>query len=73
MTRPDLETNDSTQDRSGFAHIAFSTGFKDAVLALTQQLQNDGFPVVSTPGTTGDGYFKSCVLDGEGNRIEITV
>ncbi|MDY7028447.1 MAG: glyoxalase/bleomycin resistance/extradiol dioxygenase family protein, partial [Spirochaetota bacterium] len=28
--------------------------------------------IVSEPRRTGDGYFESCVLDPEGNRIEIT-
>lgn len=26
----------------------------------------------SGPRVTGDGYYESCVLDPEGNRIEIT-
>ena len=29
--------------------------------------------VLSGPGTTGDGYYESCVLAVEGNQIEITV
>lgn len=29
--------------------------------------------VLSGPRTTGDGYYKSCVLAVEGNQIEITV
>lgn len=32
-----------------------------------------GYPVVSGPRRTGDGYYESCVLDPGGNRVEITV
>lgn len=27
---------------------------------------------ISGPRTTGDGYYESCILDPEGNQIEIT-
>jgi lactoylglutathione lyase len=27
---------------------------------------------VSEPRRTGDGYYESCVLDPDGNRLEIT-
>ena len=40
--------------------------------ALTERLRMDGYAVVSGPRVTGDGYYESCVLDAEGNRIEIT-
>lgn len=57
----------------GFAHIAFSLGSKEAVDALTEVLRTDGYCVISGPRTTGDGYYESCILDGEGNQIELTV
>ena len=56
-----------------YAHIAFSAGSKDAVDALTAKLNADGYPVLSGPRTTGDGYYESCILGFEGNVIEITV
>ncbi|WP_310603685.1 VOC family protein [Anaerosporobacter sp.] len=65
--------NESSKQRLGYAHIAFSVGSKEAVDELTMRLQTDGFRVISGPRTTGDGYYESCVFDGEGNRIEITV
>ena len=43
-----------------------------AVDALTARLAQDGYPVVSPPRVTGDGYYESCVLDSEGTRVEIT-
>ena len=59
--------------QTGYAHFAFSVGSKEKVDELTAQLRSAGFTVESGPRTTGDGYYESCILDPEGNRIEITV
>ncbi len=40
---------------------------------LTSLLKSDGYQVISGPRTTGDGYYERCILDLEGNQIEITV
>ncbi len=37
------------------------------------KLEEAGYPVVSGPRTTGDGYYESCVVAIEENQIEITV
>lgn len=60
-----------TEERRGIAHIAFTLGSKEAVLALTETLRSDGFRMVGEPRTSGDGYFESVVLDVEGNRVEL--
>lgn len=73
MTRPDVDDQEKRPFRSGFAHLAFSVGSKEEVDRITKLLQNDGFQVTSEPRTTGDGYYESCILDGEGNQIEISV
>ena len=73
MTKPDLTDSGDFLNRFSYAHIAFSVGSKDAVDALTAQLKKDGYPVISGPRTTGDGYYESCILGFEGNLIEITV
>ena len=39
---------------------------------ITEKIKNDGYEVISVPRTTGDGYYESCILDPEGNQIEIT-
>lgn len=54
----------------GIAHIAISLGNNAKVDALTKELENDGYTVLSQPRTTGDGYYESC--DPENNQIEIT-
>ena len=73
MTKPELTESGDFLNRFGYAHIAFSLGSKDAVDSLTNQLREDGYPVISGPRTTGDGYYESCILGFEGNLIEITV
>ncbi len=57
----------------GYAHIAFAVGSVEGVDELTAQLAVAGYQVVSGPRRTGDGYYESCVLDPDGNRVEITV
>ena len=59
--------------RTGYAHLAFSVGSKEAVDALTATLKADGYAVVSGPRTTGDGYYESCIVVIEGNQIELTI
>lgn len=73
MTRPDLTDSGDFLNRFGYAHIAFSVGSKEAVDSLTAQLKDDGYPLLSGPRTTGDGYYESCILGFEGNLIEIAV
>ena len=59
-------------ERPGYAHIAFSVGSKEKVDELTKTIKYDGYEVISGPRTTGDGYYESCIVDFEGNQIEIT-
>ena len=73
MNRPDMSDPQKETARTGFIHLAFSVGGQEAVRSLTQRLREDGFTVLSGPRTTGDGYYESCILDWEGNQIEITV
>ena len=73
MNKPQLDDAEKSINRTGYAHIAFSAGNKDAVDKLTQRLKADGFEVLSGPRTTGDGYYESCIIGIEDNQIEITV
>jgi lactoylglutathione lyase len=73
MRRPRTVCAEGGPSRPGYDHIAISTGSKEKVDELTKLLANDGYAVLSAPRTTGDGYYESCVLDPEGNRVEITV
>lgn len=72
MKKPVMDDLDKPLNRTGFIHVAFSVGSKEAVDELTARLKNDGYDVVSGPRTTGDGYYESCIVGIEGNQIEIT-
>jgi len=73
MKKPVMEDDEKTINRTGYIHIAFSVGSKEAVDGLTRRLKADGYEVISGPRTTGDGYYESCIVGIEGNQIEITV
>ncbi len=73
MNRPLMEDPEKTSGRTGFIHLAFSVGSREAVNRLTERLVQDGYPCISGPRTTGDGYYESCVVGIEGNQIEITI
>lgn len=72
MTREELKTPDRAPFCVGYHHLSISVGSREAVDDLTRWLERDGYTVVSGPRTTGDGYYESCILDEEGNQIEIT-
>ncbi|MBQ2799971.1 MAG: VOC family protein [Lachnospiraceae bacterium] len=72
MNKPEMEDVEKTLTRTGYIHIAFSLGSKEAVDELTEKMKNDGYNVISGPRTTGDGYYESCIIGIEGNQIEIT-
>lgn len=72
MSKSDMTDEPKELGRTGYAHIAFSLGSKEAVDELTQCLKMDGYEVVSGPRTTGDGYYESCIVAVEENIIEIT-
>ena len=73
MHKPGLDDAEKALNRTGYIHIAFSVGSREAVDVLTERLRQDGFAVVSGPRTTRDGYYESCIVAIEGNQIEITV
>lgn len=64
--------NDPSEQYTGIIHIAIKVGNRDKVDKLTGTLRKDGYTVISEPRDTGDGYYESCILDPENNRIEIT-
>ena len=73
MNRPQMVDSVKDISRTGYIHIAFSLGSSEKVDQLTANLQSDGYEVISAPRTTGDGYYESCIVDLEGNQIELTV
>ena len=73
MNKPGMTDDEKVLARTGYIHIAFSLGSKEAVDELTERLKSNGYEVVSGPRTTGDGYYESCIIGIEGNQIELTV
>lgn len=73
MNNPHIERIENSNARTGYVHIAFSLGNKEAVDELTEKMKNDGYEVISGPRTTGDGYYESCIVAIEVNLIEVTV
>jgi len=74
MTMPAVEDGAHTEERHyGYSHLAFAVGSEQGVDELTARLAAGGVTVISGPRRTGDGYYESCVLDPDGNRVEITV
>ena len=73
MSRPNMEDVEKSPARTGFIHVAFSLGSREAVDKLTKRLEEDGYDVISGPRTTGDGFYESCVAIMEENIIELTV
>ena len=72
MTRPELVEQTKNSYRTGYSHLAFSVGSKEAVDEVTARLDEAGYSVSSGPRTTGDGYYESCIVAFEDNLIEIT-
>lgn len=74
MTRgADLQEGSQDLLFTGYHHLAFSLGSQEAVDQLTARLKEDGYPVLSGPRVTGDGYYESCIQAFEGNQVELTV
>ncbi len=72
MTKPGVADDDKGNERTGYDHLAFSVGSRERVDELTKELKDAGYEVLRGPRTTGDGYYESCIVAVEGNRIEIT-
>ena len=73
MNKPGMKESENKLLATGYIHMAFSVDSKERVDEMTRQFKEDGYEVISGPRTTGDGYYESCILDLEGNQIEITV
>ena len=73
MNKPEMYDDKKQPNRTGYSHIAFYLGSKEAVDTLTNKLKDAGYEVISRPRTTGDGYYESCIVAIEENLIELTV
>lgn len=65
--------NKAGYESTGLTHIAFAAENLEELDILYARMKDDGVPVVGEPRWTGDGYYEACVLDPDGNRVEIAV
>lgn len=56
----------------GIIHLAFGVSTLQEVNDKAKQLQAKGYPVLSGPRKTGDGYYEFETLDPDNNRLEVT-
>jgi lactoylglutathione lyase len=65
--------NDTVQAQHlGLIHLAFGVDSMAEVDAKAAELKAAGFPILSGPRKTGDGYYEFETLDPDQNRLEVT-
>jgi lactoylglutathione lyase len=65
--------NDTIQSQhTGIIHMAFGVDSMQEVDQKAEELRADGYPILSGPRKTGDGYYEFETLDPDNNRIEVT-
>ena len=75
MQMPQIPANRNDtagQQHLGIIHLAFGVETMSEVDAKARQLRAAGFPILSGPRKTGDGYYEFETLDPDNNRLEIT-
>ena len=75
MKRPDIPDNRNDtihHQHKGIIHLAFGVDSTAAVDDKAKQLRRDGYPILSGPRRTGDGYYEFETLDPDNNRLEVT-
>lgn len=75
MSMPGIpaNTNDTIKaQHRGIIHLAFGVNRMEEVDAKAKELQEEGFPILSGPRKTGDGYYEFETLDPDNNRLEVT-
>jgi lactoylglutathione lyase len=55
----------------GIIHLAFEVKTMAEVDQKAEELKAAGFPILSGPRKTGDGYWEFETLDPEKNRLEV--
>lgn len=75
MQMPGVPTNQNDRvvaQHQGIIHLAFGEDTMDQVDEKAKELANAGFPILSGPRKTGDGYYEFETLDPDNNRLEVT-
>jgi lactoylglutathione lyase len=75
MSMPNIpgNTNDRVvKQHKGIIHLAFGASSIAEVEEKAIELKAAGFPILSGPRKTGDGYYEFETLDPDHNRLEVT-
>ena len=75
MSRPGIlpkVLSDPAEQHLGIIHLAFGVDSRSAVDHKARELAAAGFPILSGPRQTGDGYYEFETLDPDNNRLEVT-
>jgi lactoylglutathione lyase len=70
MSAPWIE-REINVERQGWDHIALSLGDREAVDRFVEHVRSLGHSI-SSPRTTGDGYYEAVVQAPDGTRVEVT-
>ncbi len=74
MHKPGIPANlndPAGEQHLGLIHLAFGVDTLEQVEEKARELIQAGFPVLSGPRKTGDGYYEFETLDPDGNRLEV--
>lgn len=74
MSRADIidqPKSSSDQMHTGYTHFAFGVETMEEVDNKARELAAEGFPILSGPRITGDGYYEFETIDPDGNRLEV--
>jgi lactoylglutathione lyase len=75
MTMANIPANQNDTAKAqhlGIIHLAFGVNTIEEVDQKAKELKKDGYPILSGPRRTGDGYYEFETLDPDNNRIEVT-
>ncbi|MBL0358563.1 MAG: VOC family protein [Chitinophagaceae bacterium] len=73
MTGIPSNNNDTVKAQHlGIIHLAFGVDSIEEVDAKAIELKAAGYPILSGPRKTGDGYYEFETLDPDNNRLEVT-
>ena len=75
MTMPGIPANNNDRVKAqhkGIIHLAFGVDTMQEVDEKAAELKAAGFPILSGPRKTGDGYYEFETLDPDDNRLEVT-
>jgi lactoylglutathione lyase len=75
MSKPGIPPNENDTigaQHLGIIHLAFAVDTLEQVDQKAKELAAAGFPILSGPRKTGDGYYEFETLDPDNNRLEVT-